>query len=121
MTTGYSAFRLVLTLLMAFATSAALAGPRARDLGVPFDGTPGPLMQNVFEGRVRISDDGLHHTWLSRENGKWVPILDGKPAAERYDTIIRNGPRCWEDGTVEFLASRDGKLYRVRYQPTPGH
>lgn len=28
---------------MAFSTSAALAGPRARDLGIPFDGTPGPL------------------------------------------------------------------------------
>ncbi|MBX3703114.1 MAG: P1 family peptidase [Steroidobacteraceae bacterium] len=33
----------ILTLLMAFATAACLAGPRARDLGVPFDGQPGPL------------------------------------------------------------------------------
>jgi D-aminopeptidase len=41
--TGFSASRLILTFLMAFATSIAQAGPRARDLGVPFDGTPGPL------------------------------------------------------------------------------
>ena len=102
-------------------TRSAYVAAVGKQWQVVLDGTPGPLMQNVFEGRVRISDDGLHHTWLSRENGKWIPILDGKPAAERYDTIIRNGPRCWEDGTVEFLASRDGKLYRVRYQPTPGH
>jgi len=88
---------------------------------VVLDGTPGPVLQNVFEGRVRISDDGLHHAWLSRENGKWVAILDGQAAAERYDTIVRNGPRCWADGTIEFLAWRDGTLYRVRYQPTAGH
>lgn len=44
MITGFSPARLILTLLiMAFSTSAALAGPRARDLGIPFDGTPGPL------------------------------------------------------------------------------
>ena len=62
MTTGYSAFRLVLTLLMAFATSAALAGPRARDLGVPFDGTPGPLnaitdVAGVAVGQTTLIED----------------------------------------------------------------
>jgi len=41
--TGFRVIRIILTLFAAFATSASLAGPRARDLGVPFDGTPGPL------------------------------------------------------------------------------
>jgi D-aminopeptidase len=47
---------------MAFATSAALAGPRARDLGVPFDGTPGPLnaitdVAGVTVGHTTLIED----------------------------------------------------------------
>ena len=103
------------------ATRSAYVAAVGKQWQVILDGTPGPLLQNIFEGRVRISNDGLHHAWLSRENGRWVPILDGQAAAERYDTIVRNGPRCWEDGTIEFLAWRDATLYRVRYQPTRGH
>jgi len=33
----------IVTLIMAFATGICAADPRARDLGVPFDGEPGPL------------------------------------------------------------------------------
>ena len=43
MATGFRAIRSILTLSFAFAASMAQAGPRARDLGVPFDGTPGSL------------------------------------------------------------------------------
>jgi D-aminopeptidase len=62
LTTGFSAFRLILTLLMALATSAALAGPRARDLGIPFDGTPGPLnaitdVAGVMVGQTTLIED----------------------------------------------------------------
>ncbi len=47
---------------MAFATSAAQAGPRARDLGVPFDGTPGPLnaitdVAGVTVGHATLIED----------------------------------------------------------------
>jgi D-aminopeptidase len=41
--TGFRAVRNILALSLALAASMAQAGPRARDLGVPFDGTPGPL------------------------------------------------------------------------------
>ena len=43
MATGFRALRSILAFSAALAASTALAGPRARDLGVPFDGTPGPL------------------------------------------------------------------------------
>ncbi len=47
---------------MAFATSAALAGPRARDLGVPFEGIPGPLnaitdVAGVTVGHTTLIED----------------------------------------------------------------
>ena len=41
--TGFRVLRNILMFSAALAASTAFAGPRARDLGVPFDGTPGPL------------------------------------------------------------------------------
>ena len=35
--------RSILTFLLSFVTAVCVAEPRARDLGVPFDGEPGPL------------------------------------------------------------------------------
>jgi len=45
-----------------FATSVSVAGPRARDLGVPFDGTPGPLnaitdVAGVTVGHTTLIED----------------------------------------------------------------
>ena len=56
-------FRFTLTLaLCALAGLAYAAGPRARDLGVPFDGTPGPLdaitdVAGVTVGQVTLIED----------------------------------------------------------------
>jgi D-aminopeptidase len=52
----------ILTLWMAFATAACMAGPRARDLGVPFEGTPGPLnaitdVAGVTVGQTTLIED----------------------------------------------------------------
>jgi D-aminopeptidase len=60
--TGFRALRSILTLCAALAASAALAGPRARDLGVPFEGTPGPLnaitdVGGVTVGQVTLIED----------------------------------------------------------------
>lgn len=62
MTTGFPAFRAILTVFAVFATSVSVAGPRARDLGVPFDGTPGPLnaitdVAGVTVGHTTLIED----------------------------------------------------------------
>ncbi len=62
MATGFPAFQAILTVFAVFATSASLAGPRARDLGVPFDGTPGPLnaitdVAGVTVGHTTLIED----------------------------------------------------------------
>ncbi len=54
--------RSILTLLMALATAVCVADPRARDLGVPFDGQPGPLnaitdVAGVAVGQVTLIED----------------------------------------------------------------
>ncbi|MGH8242241.1 MAG: P1 family peptidase [Steroidobacteraceae bacterium] len=62
MANRFRALRSILTLSAAFAASVALAGPRARDLGVPFEGTPGPLnaitdVAGVEVGHVTLIED----------------------------------------------------------------
>ncbi|HEU4517395.1 MAG TPA: P1 family peptidase [Steroidobacteraceae bacterium] len=62
MVTGFRALRSILAFSAAIAASAALAGPRARDLGVPFDGTPGSLnaitdVAGVTVGHTTLIED----------------------------------------------------------------
>jgi len=59
---GFPVIRTILTSLMTFAAVAALAEPRARDLGVPFDGEPGPLnaitdVAGVTVGHATLIED----------------------------------------------------------------
>jgi D-aminopeptidase len=59
---GFRAIRNIVTLFAAFATFAALASTRARDLGVPFEGNPGPLnaitdVAGVTVGQVTLIED----------------------------------------------------------------
>jgi D-aminopeptidase len=59
---GFRAVRNILTLFAALAISIAHAGPRARDLGVPFEGSPGPLnaitdVAGVTVGQVTLIED----------------------------------------------------------------
>ncbi len=60
--TGFRALRSILAISAALAASAGEAGPRARDLGVPFEGTPGPLnaitdVAGVTVGQVTLNED----------------------------------------------------------------
>ena len=62
MAIGFRAVRNILTLFAAFAISIAHAGTRARDIGVPFDGSPGPLnaitdVAGVTVGQVTLIED----------------------------------------------------------------
>ncbi len=62
MFTGFRVLRSILALFAVFAVSAAHADPRARDLGVPFDGSPGPLnaitdVAGVTVGQVTLIED----------------------------------------------------------------
>jgi D-aminopeptidase len=60
--TGIRAVRSILALCAAIATSVAHADPRARDLGVPFEGSPGPLnaitdVAGVTVGHATLVED----------------------------------------------------------------
>ena len=62
---GRAAAALVASLLAAAAPVMAQQGARARDLGVPFDGSPGPLNAITDVSGVRVA-----HTTLIRGEGE---------------------------------------------------
>ncbi|MSU23208.1 MAG: S58 family peptidase [Opitutus sp.] len=66
-------------LALALAATAAAAGPRARDLGIPFPGTPGPLNAITDVAGVEVG-----HVTLIRGEGKLVvgegPVRTGVTA-----------------------------------------
>jgi hypothetical protein len=43
--------------------------------------------------------------------------LDGAPVGGRYDLIVSGGPAFHDDGSLEFLGTRQGSLYRVVAKP----
>lgn len=68
-----------LAMALSIAAAGAAAEPRARDLGVPFEGTPGPLNAITDVAGVEVG-----HTTLSRGSGKLVvgqgPVRTGVTA-----------------------------------------
>ena len=66
-------FSLLMTMALAVQVSAQ-AGPRARDLGVPFDGTPGPL--NAITDVIGVE---VGHTTLISGSG---PLKAGDGPAQ---------------------------------------
>jgi D-aminopeptidase len=65
--------------LLLLVAASALAGPRARDLGIPFDGTPGPL-----DAITDVAGVTVGHTTLIAGEGKLVvgegPVRTGVTA-----------------------------------------
>jgi hypothetical protein len=92
------------------------------------DGKPGPEYQGTRKptwGTVsseeelpgltapRFSPDSRHIAYGTRQGGKWVVLLDHKAAVGSYEMIVGDGPSFHEDGSLEFLGTRQGVLYRV--------
>src|ERR1700752_2055605 len=81
-------FSLLLPLLMVCVTGLAQSVPRARALGVPFDGTPGPLDAITDVKGVEVGD-----TTLIRGEGK---LITGQGPVRTGVTVIF--PRGRDDG-----------------------
>ncbi len=48
---------------------------------------------------------------------KCVVVVDARPGPE-YDVISQNGPAFHADGVLEYLAFKQGTLYRVKHVPS---
>ena len=67
-------------------------------------------------GNTVFSPDGRHLAYMAMSNEKQFLVLDGQKGQE-YDRVSKNGPSFTPDGTIEYLAIKDGTLYRVKHVP----
>jgi Tol biopolymer transport system component len=76
------------------------------------DGQSGPSYNRIDS--LVFSPDGKRLAYVAQNaNKKWLGVVDGQPGLE-YDDIVENGPTFQPDGTLEYLAGRSDRLYRVR-------
>ena len=78
---------------------------------VVLDGVPGRECDDA--GYPRFSSDGRHVAYVAQAGKKQFVVCDGRASAE-YDQVIRGGPAFRSDGSLEYLAIKEGLLYRVR-------
>ena len=81
------------------------------------DGQVGPEYDGI--GDIFFSPDGKHVAYGVRRNkwlvNKWFVVVDGQAWPE-YDGIAC-GPIFLKDGKVEYIARKNGSLYRVELTP----
>ncbi len=65
---------------------------------------------------IPVSPDGKHIAHVAKKVGKWVAVPDDEEGPE-HGQIIGNGPTFRDDDTTEYLALRQGMLYRVVHRP----
>lgn len=91
----------VLIAIPSFAQEKAAAKPRARDLGVPFDGTPGP-----FNAITDVAGVTVGHTTLISGEGK---LVVGKgPVRTGVTAILPRGEKSFDDAVFAAWFAQNG-------------
>jgi hypothetical protein len=75
--------------------------------GAEYDGIAGPMV---------FSPDSKHAVYVANKDKKWLMVIDGQVCAE-YDQILKGSPIFNPDGVLEYLAEKEGSLYRVQFVP----
>lgn len=83
---------------------------------VVVDGEPGPEYDYVHS--LTFSPDSRRVAYVAHRGKKRLVVVDGEPGPQ-YDSIIPGGPSFRPDGTIEWLALKDGGLWRVTVPPLP--
>jgi len=88
---------------------------------VVVDGQAGPEYDDILEGSPVFSPDSSRVAYSARKGQKRFVVVDGQAGPE-YDAIVRFDPAKLTfdaDGALEYLASKDQTLYRVRHAASP--
>ena len=80
---------------------------------VVVDGQPGPEYDEIRTKPI-FSPDSSRVAYWAKKSRKYSVVVDGQQGPE-YDEIVPGGPTVHPDGVVEYLAYRDGVLYRVNH------
>ena len=79
------------------------------------EGHPSPEYDGIGEGPV-FSPDGKRVAYTAHKGNKQVGVVDDQAGPE-YDAIGSGGPSFHADGVLEYLAIKNGTLYRVKHVP----
>jgi hypothetical protein len=82
---------------------------------VVVDGEPNPENNRIFSETIRFSPDSKHYAYFARSRNLAV-VVDGQTAGV-FGSLARGGPYFHPDGTLEYLGSRNGTLYRMTHAP----
>lgn len=85
---------------------------------VVVDGHAGPEYDQIADGTPAFSPDGKHVVYGAKLGTKWFAVVDGQTLAG-YDYIVKNSLRFQPNGVLEYLAVKEGSLYRVKHMPRP--
>ena len=88
--------------------SAKHTGIRAPGRGLSFREYEVPAVTHP-----RFSPDGRHVAFGARVGSEWMVELDHAPVGGRYEVLVRGGPAFHDDGSLEFLGTRQASLSRV--------
>ena len=77
------------------------------------NGRPGQPYDEIRAGSIVFSHTGGHTAYVAKKGPSWFVILDNRPIGE-YSDVICNGPNFRRDNSVEYLAVKNKRLYRVK-------
>ncbi len=77
---------------------------------------PGP--EYDYLDSLTFSPDSKHVAYEAQKGKKLLAVLDSQPGVE-YDRISLAGPVFGPEGVLEYLATKDDSLYRVKCTPVP--
>lgn len=93
----------------------AYTAQKRGDYMVVVDGQPGQAFgYSESPSKPMFSPDGRHIAYRTRT----LVVVDGQPGP-KYDQIIENGPTFSTGGLLEYLAAREGTLFRVGQNVAP--
>lgn len=81
------------------------------------DGVAGPEYDEIHRWFPMFTNDSRHLLYWARRGEKWLLVVDGREDPE-YDWTYKTGIQA--DGSFEYLAVRDGVLYRVTHSLSAG-
>jgi WD40 repeat protein len=83
---------------------------------VVVDGNENAEYTQIISETMQFSPDSKHYAYFADAGSDIAVVLDGKQVG-RFPSLARGGPYFHPDGTLEYLGTRGGKLYRMTHTP----
>jgi Tol biopolymer transport system component len=114
----YDGISAVSSVLVPDGTPKAYLARRGHKRLVVTAGKPGNEYDSVSANSPIVSPDAKHMAYIATANSREQVFLDGQPGPH-YDWVVKNGPTFRKDNSLEYLAVRDGALFRVKLSLDP--